>query len=73
MFGLIITYDFIKSIHDDRLREAEQARLIKTVKTVSTPIKSEKRRRRFSIKKMFAAKVNKNDVSTYSSYDHHNI
>ena len=73
MLDPIVAYELAKTINESRLQEAEQARLIRTLKTASTPIISKKRRWRFSIRKMFAGRVNKKDVSTYSSYDHPNI
>jgi hypothetical protein len=42
-FGPIITYELGKAVQDSRLNEAEQARLIKTLKTVSALVESEKR------------------------------
>lgn len=58
MFGPIITYEFCKSLHADRLEEAEQARLVSSLKTENPTIRVLKQWRRFIVKGgMIASRV----------------
>jgi len=37
MLGPVITYELAKTIHESRLKEAEQARLLNSLKAASSP------------------------------------
>jgi hypothetical protein len=56
MFGPIITYELGKAVQDSYLKEAEQARLIKTLEAISGPVKPKKWLWRFKIKDLFTVK-----------------
>jgi hypothetical protein len=61
MFDPASLYDLAKYIQDERLKEAEQARLIDSLKTASAPVKAKKRFWHFNIKNIFTAKGIKHD------------
>lgn len=48
MIGPIITYELAKTVHDSRLEEAEQARLLSSLKAVASPPKPKKQLKSFT-------------------------
>jgi hypothetical protein len=69
MIGPIITYELAKTIHDDRLNKATQARLINSFKTASSPVKFKKRGWRIAIKGVLSKVVDKKmHLRTYKGH-----
>lgn len=56
MFDPIITYELGKAVQDSYLKDAEQARLIKTLKGTTAPVGLQKWFWRFKIKNLFTAR-----------------